>query len=103
MLWTRHLSGNFLVFVCAGILHGHRGALLSCDMGLDGLLRVCLEIKSVRSIGANKKQCHKQTLVAAHAQYINDLEMTMNVEEVLTRGEALYRRCANDDTLPGMA
>jgi hypothetical protein len=51
VLWTRHLSSNFLVFVCAGILHGHRAALLSCDMGLDGLLRVCRAVPHGRPCG----------------------------------------------------
>lgn len=40
VLWTNHLSNNFLVFVCVGILHAHRSNIMAYDLGLDGLLKV---------------------------------------------------------------
>ena len=40
VLWTDHLSSNFLVFVCVGILHSHRAGIMEYELGLDGLLKV---------------------------------------------------------------
>ncbi len=47
ILWSRHLSPHFHIYMCAAVLGMHRRAILESDFDFDGVLRFCIQL-SVR-------------------------------------------------------
>lgn len=84
---------------------------MSSELGLDGLLRVCdcltraalvLSLFPWRFFYIHCAMLMEVCSPTCVFQFINDLEMTMVVEEVLARGEQFFNDCAHSDNIPGM-
>lgn len=44
VLWSRHLSDHFHLYLCIAILMHHRRAIMDNDFEFDGLLKFCVEL-----------------------------------------------------------
>ncbi len=63
MLWTDYLSSQFVLFVCLAILDKHKDVMIDHLAGFDEILK-----------------------------YMNELSMTIDLDELLVRAELLFYR-----------